>query len=75
MFLKWLQGQTKAPTNMINALTSVDFVDATLQTLQELFKGLPPPPPPKPNPKDGKLLALSRDVRQGQLPPTIEVNP
>ena len=40
MFLKWLQGQTKAPTNMINALTSVDFVDATLQTLQELLKGL-----------------------------------
>ena len=49
MFLEWLRGQTKAPSEMINVLTSVDHVDATLQSLQELLKGLTPPPPPTTN--------------------------
>ena len=30
-FLKWLWGRTKAPANNINALTSFDLTDATLQ--------------------------------------------
>ena len=79
MFLYWLQGQTKVPTNMINTLTSADLVDSTIQALHEILKGLPPPPTPpptpKPIPKDGKILAFSRDVQQGKLPTTIAVKP
>ena len=33
-FLKWLQGWTKDPANSINALTSVNILDTTLQTCQ-----------------------------------------
>ena len=44
MFLEWLWGQTKYPVNMINALRSFDLVDATLQALQDLLKGLLHPP-------------------------------
>ena len=66
IFLEWLRDQTKDPTNMINALTSVDLIDATLQDLQELLKGPPPPfplpPNPNYNPEEGKLLAFARNV-------------
>ena len=37
LLLKWLRGRTKAPVNRINALTSVNLVDTTLQEYQELL--------------------------------------
>ena len=45
MILEWLWVQTKEPANMINKLTSFDFMNDTIQTLQALLKGLPPPNP------------------------------
>ena len=74
MFLYWLQGQTKVPTNMINTLTSADLVDSKIQALQEILKGLPPFPNPNTNPEDGKCLAPTRDICQGKLPTTSEFN-
>ena len=37
-FLKWIRGRNKAPTNIINELTSVNIVEANLQACQELLK-------------------------------------
>ena len=37
LFLKWLRGRIKSPANIINALTKVYLMDATLQACQELF--------------------------------------
>ena len=48
LFLKWIRGRTRNPTNNINAFTSVDLEDATLKFHQEILKALVPPPPPTP---------------------------
>ena len=37
-FLKWIWGRTKAPTNRMNRLISINLLDPTIQTYQELLK-------------------------------------